>query len=136
MRWYLFSPIRDALLAGGLTGVVYLLARAGMINKALESGLYVVAMIVGGRHWLREGLEELWEEREIGIEILMLFATVGAAILGMWAEAAFLVVLYALAEGLEEYAYARTRQSIRKLMDLAPKEATLLKGGEEQDERS
>lgn len=31
--------------------------------------------------------------------------------------------LYGSAEGLEEYTYARTRSSIRALLDLAPKEA-------------
>ncbi len=130
-KWYLFAPVRDALLASVLVGVIYGLARAGLLGGPLESGLYVVAMIVGGRHWLWEGLEGLWQEHEIGIEILMMFATAGAAILGMWEEAAFLVVLYALAEGMEEYAYARTRQSIRKLMDLVPKEAALVREGKE-----
>lgn len=66
------------------------------------------------------------EEREIGIEILMIAATIGSAILGMWDEAAFLVFLYGTAEGLEEYTYAKTRHSIRKLLDLAPKEARVL----------
>jgi len=61
----------------------------------------------------------------------MMAATVGSAILGMWDEAAFLVFLYGSAEGLEEYTYARTRASIRKLLDLVPQEARVLKGGEE-----
>lgn len=40
--------------------------------------------------------------------------------------------LYAVAEGLEEYAYARTRSAIRALLDLAPKEATVLRDGREE----
>ena len=131
IKLYLFPPFRDALVALVLVGLVYGLTRFGIFSRSLEIGGYLLGMIIGGRHWLWEGLEELFKEKEIGIEILMLFATVGAAILGMWEEAAFLVVLYALAEGLEEYAYARTRQSIRKLMDLAPKEATLIREGKE-----
>jgi heavy metal-(Cd/Co/Hg/Pb/Zn)-translocating P-type ATPase len=92
---------------------------------------YVIAILLGGYYWGKEGIEELIKEKEIGIEILMMAATVGSAILGMWDEAAFLVFLYGAAEGLEEYTYARTRTSIRKLLDLAPKEARILKDGKE-----
>jgi Cd2+/Zn2+-exporting ATPase len=49
----------------------------------------------------------------------------------MWDEAAFLVFLYGSAEGLEEYTYAKTRHSIRKLLDLAPKEARVIRDGRE-----
>jgi len=41
------------------------------------------------------------------------------------------VVLYGAAEGAEEYTYARTRASIRALLDLAPKEARVLRDGME-----
>jgi Cd2+/Zn2+-exporting ATPase len=98
----------------------------------VEVALYAVAIIVGGYHWGREGIEEVLEQREIGIKVLMLAATIGSALLGMWDEAALLVVLYGLAEGLEEYTYARTRASIRSLLDLAPKEARVLRNGSER----
>lgn len=119
-------------MAGGITSIAFGLTHTGLVDPNVEVGLYIVAIILGGYHWIREGIEELIEEREIGIEILMLAATVGSAILGMWDEAAFLVFLYGAAEGLEEYTYARTRASIRKLLDLAPKEARILKDGEEK----
>ncbi|WP_243123602.1 cation-translocating P-type ATPase [Thermaerobacter sp. FW80] len=56
----------------------------------------------------------------------------GAVLLGQWFEAAFLVFLYGLAEGLEEYTFARTRSAIKALLDLAPKEARLLENGRER----
>src|SRR5689334_20639280 len=62
----------------------------------------------------------------------MLAATIGSAILGLWNEAAFLVFLYGTAEGLEEYTFAKTRASIRKLLDLAPKEVRVVRSGKEQ----
>ncbi|GBE25287.1 putative cadmium-transporting ATPase [bacterium BMS3Bbin02] len=61
----------------------------------------------------------------------MFAATVGSAALGLWEEAAFLAFLYAGAEGLEEYTYDRTRGAIRALLDLAPKEASILRNGGE-----
>lgn len=89
-------------------------------------------MVLGGFHWVREGFEELIDERVVGIDILMLSAAVGSAILGMWNEAAFLVFLYGAAEGIEEYTYAKTRSSIRALLDYAPKTARILEGANER----
>jgi len=123
--------MRNALLAGIITGTAFSLAHFGVIQQSVEIPLYIIAIILGGFHWAREGIEELIEEREIGIEILMIGATIGSAVLGMWDEAAFLVFLYGTAEGLEEYAYAKTRHSIRELLDLAPKEARVMKDGKE-----
>jgi heavy metal translocating P-type ATPase len=42
-----------------------------------------------------------------------------------------LFFIYGAAEGLEGYTFAKTRASIRKLLDLAPKEARILKDGRE-----
>ncbi len=129
--WYAHPPMRNALIAGGLTTLAFASAHLRLVPSFIEILLYVVAIFIGGYHWIREGLEELIKEREIGIEILMLAATIGSAVLGMWDEAAFLVFLYGAAEGLEEYTFAKTRASIRKLLDLAPKEARAIKDGQE-----
>lgn len=131
-KLYAHPPMRNALVAGLLTGIAFGLAHSDLIDPQAEVGLYVIAILLGGYHWVREGIEEFIKEKQIGIEILMLAAAVGSAILGMWDEAAFLVFLYGAAEGLEEYTHAKTRASIRKLLDLAPKEARILRGGQEE----
>lgn len=130
-KWYTHPPLRNALIAGILTGIAFASAHLRLIPPPAEIFLYVVGIIIGGYHWSREGIEELFMEKKIGIEILMLMAALGSSILGMWDEAAFLVFLYGAAEGLEEYAYAKTRHSIEKLLDLAPKEASVLREGRE-----
>jgi Cd2+/Zn2+-exporting ATPase len=130
-RWWSHPPMRNALIAGFLTGTAFVLTHLGIIPGAAEIAVYLIAISIGGYHWAKEGIEELIEEKEIGIEILMIAATAGSAILGMWDEAAFLVFLYGAAEGLEEYTYAKTRHSIRKLLDLAPKEARVIRDGKE-----
>ncbi len=124
--WWGFPPLRNGLIALGLALPAFLAARAGLLPEPLETALYWLAIPIGGWYWAREGLEALWREREIGISILMLAATFGAGALGLWEEAAALVVLYAIAEGVEEYAFARTRRAIRALLDLAPKRARRL----------
>jgi heavy metal translocating P-type ATPase len=130
-RWYSHPPMRNALLSGLLTGVAYALGHLRIIPSSAETILFLVAIPLGGYHWMREGIEEGIEEKKIGIDVLMMAAALGSAILGIWDEAAFLVFLYGAAEGLEEYTYARTRASIRKLLELAPKEARVIRNGEE-----
>jgi Zn2+/Cd2+-exporting ATPase len=130
-EWYAHPPMRNALISGLLIGTVFGLAHLGFISLLAERFIYVVAIFLGGYHWFREGIEKLIKNKEIGIEALMMAATLGSAILGMWDEAAFLVFLYGAAEGLEEYTYAKTKHSISKLLDLAPKKARVLRNGNE-----
>ncbi len=124
--WWGFPPLRNALLAGVIAGSAFVLEVAGVLGAPVAMWAYIVAIPLGGAHWIREGIEELFKHGEVGIEILMIAATGGAAFLGMWDEAAALVVLYGAAEGLEELTYARTRTAIRALLELAPKEARIL----------
>ena len=124
--WYLFPPMRNALVAGALLLVGWLIERFTDAPGYVPVGVFVLAIVVGAYYWVREGFEEFVEEREVGIEVLMAFATIGAAILGEWFEAAFLAFLFAAAEATEEYTYARTRTAIRSLLDLAPETATRL----------
>ncbi len=124
--WWRFPPLRNALIAGIVAGTAWALYLAEVITPALETGLYWLAIPVGAWYWAREGIGDLLHERVIGIEILMLAATVGSGVLGLWEEAAALVVLYAAAEGVEELTFSRTRHAIRALLDLAPRTARLV----------
>lgn len=130
-KLYAHPPMRNALIAGALTIFSFSLRHLGFIPAGFEITIYMFAIVIGGYHWIREGLEGLFTSREVGIELLMLGATIGSVMLALWDEAAFLVFIYGVAEGLEEYAYARTRASIRKLLDLVPKEARILKDEKE-----
>jgi len=129
--WWQFAPLRNALIAGLIAIPAYGLATTGLIDAQLENLLYWLAIPIGAWYWAREGIEELIEEHEVGISMLMIAATAGSGFLGMWEEAAALVVLYGAAEGIEEFTFARTRSAIRALLDLTPKEARVLRDGEE-----
>lgn len=128
--WWRFPPMRAALLSGAIVAAAWLGGHVFGLRR-LEPWGYAFAALVGGRHFFREAATELWTERAVGIDLLMSAAAVGAAALGLWDEAAILVFLYAAAESLEEYAYARTRSAICALLDLAPKEARVLRDGRE-----
>lgn len=127
--WYTFPPIRNALIGAGIALLTFGLNLFDSLPLLAENGLYAISILFGGFFWAQEGLEELVGEFEINIEILMLAATASAIFLGLWEEAAFLVILYGAAEGVEEYTFARTRSSIRSLLDLAPEEARLIADG-------
>jgi Cd2+/Zn2+-exporting ATPase len=96
-----------------------------------ETGLYLLAVIIGGWYFGREAFETLVKDRQVGIELLMSIAAIVAGLMGQWAEAAMLVFLYSISEAAEGYTEERTRHAIRALMDLAPKTALVVRDGEE-----
>ena len=129
--WWTYPPILGAIVSGVLLASGWLGSITRVLPDPLPIAFYIASIPFGGYWWAREGLEELISEREVGIEVLMAVATIGAAALGFWEEAAFLVFLYGSAEAVESLTFARTRSAIRALLDLAPKEAHVLRDGAE-----
>ncbi len=117
VRWSALSGL--VLVLGYLAGP---LGAPGVVSTAL----FVAAAVAGARFFATEAVEELVHEREIGIELLMTIAAVVAGVLGAWSEAAALAFLYSISEALEEFTEDRTRDAVRKLLDLAPRRVTLL----------
>jgi Cd2+/Zn2+-exporting ATPase len=105
----------------------------GKLGLALlpETGLYLLAVVIGGWYFGRKAIATLVAEREIGIELLMSTAAVVAGLMGQWAEAAMLVFLYSISEAAEGYTEVRSRNAIRALMDLAPRTALVVRDGKE-----
>lgn len=130
--WWKYPVLRNALVAGVIALMGFGLGHAGWISSQLEVAFYVLAIPLGGYHWAREAVEDLFKEKSVGIDLLMLGATIGSCVLGLFDEAASLVILYGSAEGLEEYTYARTRWAVRSLLKLAPKQACVARDGGEQ----
>ncbi|MCC6176071.1 MAG: cadmium-translocating P-type ATPase [Chloroflexi bacterium] len=94
--------------------------------------LYAAAYALGGWEMLRHaGGNALRRVFTFDIDLLMLLAAAGAAVLGEWAEGAFLLFLFSLAHALEHYALGRARGAIRALSDLAPALARVLRQGRE-----
>ncbi|WP_030159740.1 cation-translocating P-type ATPase [Glycomyces sp. NRRL B-16210] len=112
-----------ALLAGYALGWADAPDRAALALKAL-------ALVIAAWTFVPSTLRRLARGR-IGVGTLMTIAAVGAVALGEIGEAATLAFLYAIAEGLEEYAVARTRRGLRALLALVPDRATVVRGGNE-----
>ncbi len=92
--------------------------------------LYGAATIVGGYYPARMGISALRTLRP-NIRTLMVVGAVGAAALGLWEESALLVLIYSLGDVLEAYASDRVRGAVQALMDIAPREALVRRGGAE-----
>jgi Cd2+/Zn2+-exporting ATPase len=112
-----------------LSGVV--LGYLGVIGSDLQTALYAAAYLTGGTRAARTALQSLWN-RHIDIDLLMVLAAIGAAIIGNWLEGGILLFLFSLGNTLEHYAMGRTYSAIRALMDLRPNDALVLRDGVEQ----
>lgn len=96
--------------------------------------LYALAYIMGSYDLISQSIQSIRKGTySFDIDLLMLLAAVGAAILGKFLEGAFLLFLFALANALEHYALGRARNAIRALSDLAPPKARILSNGQERE---
>ncbi|MGA9489447.1 MAG: heavy metal translocating P-type ATPase [Mycobacterium sp.] len=96
----------------------------------------LAAQLAGGPHWLwwtlywgcyaaggwepgLAGLQAL-RDKTLDVDLLMVAAAIGAAAIGQITDGALLIVIFATSGALEALATARTEDSVRGLLDLAP----------------
>jgi Zn2+/Cd2+-exporting ATPase len=115
--------------SGALVGVGLLLRWLQISPAALELGIFVTAIIVGG--WmLLPGAWAAVRQLRPNISSLMVIAVVGASVIGEWAEAATVVFLFGVAEWLEGWADRRAQRATEALLQIAPKTATVKRDGQ------
>ncbi|MFF9339662.1 heavy metal translocating P-type ATPase [Streptomyces sp. NPDC014773] len=130
-RAYALPEVRWAAAALGL----FLLALPPYLLGGpawLWGTLFAAAYATGGWEPGWEGLKAL-RERTLDVDLLMVVAALGAAAIGQVLDGALLIVIFATSGALEAVATARTADSVRGLLDLAPATATrLLADGSEE----
>jgi len=94
----------------------------------LSQILAIISMALSSPGVLREAIEDILEKK-ITANILMLIAGVASFFIVHGQEGATAVLLYAIAEYLEELTTDKSRNAIKELLELAPDES-LLKIGE------
>ncbi|MFP7171314.1 heavy metal translocating P-type ATPase [Terribacillus sp. 7520-G] len=109
-----------ALVSGAIIIITYFLFR----DTEAAPFLYSAAYLIGGYCKAKEGITETILERKLNVEMLMIFAAIGAAIIGHWLEGALLIFIFALSGALETYTENRSSQELRALLSLQPDEAT------------
>ncbi|GAB2755693.1 heavy metal translocating P-type ATPase [Streptomyces bullii] len=87
--------------------------------------LYALSYVTGGWEPGWEGLKAL-KDKTLDVDLLMVVAALGAASIGQVMDGALLIVIFATSGALEALATARTADSVRGLLDLAPATATRL----------
>jgi Zn2+/Cd2+-exporting ATPase len=118
-----------ALFSGILILVAWYLTKTQYETASVI--LFLSAFAIGGFAKAKEGIEETIENKELNVEILMILAAIGSAIIGFWAEGAILIFIFALSGALETYTMNKSHKEIEALMGLQPDEAILIKNGQE-----
>ncbi|MGP1387565.1 MAG: heavy metal translocating P-type ATPase [Thainema sp.] len=128
-------------IAAATCGLLTLLGWLALGGNWISVGIWVLlaAYVIGGFDSAREGLTTLWQERELDVDLLMIVAAVGAAVLGLWqqeyyllVDGAVLILIFAISGALESIATHRTERNIRSLMQLTPDTARVIAQGQEQ----
>ena len=119
--------IAFTILNAVTTLLAFLGQQPGFLSPTAIIALYVVAYGTGGYYGLMNGIAVL-RERRLDVNLLMILAAVGAAIIGQPAEGTALLFLFSLSNTLQTYAMGRSRKAIEKLLDLCPPVATVRRG--------
>lgn len=93
---------------------------------AIVIPLYLIAMLFGGWGNFKKAFYSL-QQFDFNMSVLMSAAIIGAIAISQWEEGAVVALLYAVSELLESWTMDRARRSIRELMDIAPKEARVIR---------
>ncbi|ALC92375.1 ATPase [Bacillus sp. FJAT-18017] len=122
--------VHAELICAAVSGILIL---AGwLLDGSASVAAYLAAFVIGGYFKAKEGIEETIKNKELNVEMLMVFAAIGSAIIGYWAEGAILIFIFAVSGALETYTMNKSHKEISALMDLQPEEALLVTNGIER----
>ena len=133
--WWRWLPTFPEAISAATCGLLTLLGWLALGGNWVGVGIWVLlaAYVIGGFDSAREGLTTLWQERELDVDLLMIVAALGAAILGLWqqqyyllVDGAVLILIFATSGALESIAMQRTERNIRSLMQLTPDTARII----------
>lgn len=129
-RWRKPS-VRRALLTGAsaiLIVIALLLGKTG--NETAWSSLMLAATAIAGSGIAVRALTAL-RHRQIGIELLVTIAVVGAIAIGEYWEAAAVTFLFTFGAMLEAMTLSRTRGALTEMLALVPDTAIVIRDGQQ-----
>ena len=113
---------------------------AGFIGKLffpfvpyLSETLFLVSYLIVGIEVLINAFSGLFRGNLLDETFLMTVATVGAIIIGEFAEAVGVMLFYNVGEMFQEYSVNKSRKSIQALMEICPDKANLFINGEVEE---
>jgi Cd2+/Zn2+-exporting ATPase len=110
-------------------GLLFLIAAAAVERlHGMGAGiLYAAAYLFAGQQGVRSAISSL-RERILDVDVLMVLAAIGAAIVGAPFEGALLLFLFSFSNVLQRYAIGRTRRAVESLLKLRPDKALVRRG--------
>jgi Cd2+/Zn2+-exporting ATPase len=124
--WERWKLVLAAVSCWGFLLLALALDHLTALPHPLILGLYVAAYLAGGTFSARSAVDDLLHGK-VNVDLLMISAATGAAIVNAWAEGAVLLGLFSSSNALEHHALGRTRRAVRALMELSPEVATVLR---------
>ncbi|MDD5134532.1 MAG: cation-translocating P-type ATPase [Phycisphaerae bacterium] len=112
---------------GILIIVSWALAHWEIGTYLLNAGLALFATLFGGYLRFVAGFKDIFN-RKITVNVFVTVALIATIAIGEFRAAAVIVFIMAVAGALESYTLDKTRRSIRNLLDLTPKTATVRRG--------
>ena len=113
-------------------GLLFLLLALAIQKASGVSGithvLYVGAYVFAGQQGVRSAFASL-RERVLDVDVLMVLAALGAAVIGAPFEGALLLFLFSFSNVLQRHAMERTQKAIESLLTLRPSEAMVKRNG-------
>lgn len=116
-------------LIAALTSGLFILIGWILSNNDSETFsiiVYLLAFVIGGFAKAKEGITNTIENKKLNVEILMILAAIGSAVIGYWAEGSILIFIFSLSGALETYTMNKSHKEISALMDLQPEEAMII----------
>jgi len=122
-------------LFGIITGTLFFIPAIILETLEFDTGalvLYVLALSFAGIGVMLDALRGILRRDLLDEKFLMSIASVGAIVIGERSEGVAVMLFFLVGEYFEHKAVARSRNSIRSLMEIKPDEATVLRDGREE----
>ena len=99
------------------------------LSTILKIILLTLAYIILGHKVMYTAVKNIAKGKVFDENFLMCIATIGAYLLGDYTESVAVMLFYQVGEFFQSYAVAKSRKSIKDLMDICPEHANLEKNG-------
>lgn len=97
------------------------------INEDYSSVLFYISIFFLGFYAAKDAVVETIQDRSPNVDLLMILAAIGAVLINFESEGAALLLIFAAAEVLEDYATDKSTSAISELMAQVPETAQVLK---------
>lgn len=127
------GEIRRRIVLVATSGTLMVVSFASSLiglNHNLTMCMLIAAMLPVGMPIAADAAKSILKLR-FNVQALMTIAIVSAIAIGEFTEAAVVILLFAIAELLEEMSMQSARDAVQQLMKLAPDEATVRRHGKE-----